>query len=64
MTRFSSDILLPFSNSNDLNSCDMLSGNESNEVDAEPVTENTEIKHKTKFNHIFTKPERFRDNYQ
>ena len=30
----------------------MLSGNESNEVDAEPVTENTEIKHKTKFNGI------------
>lgn len=42
----------------------MLSENESNEVDAEPVTENTEIKHKTKFNRIFTKPERFRDNYQ
>ena len=42
----------------------MLSENESNEVDAEPVTENIEVTHKAKSNRIVTKPERFRDNYQ
>ena len=42
----------------------MLSENESNEVDAEPVTENIEVTHKAKSNRTITKPERFRDNYQ
>ena len=42
----------------------MLSENESNEVDAEPVTENIEVTHKAKSNRIVTKPKRFGDNYQ
>ena len=39
----------------------MLSESNSNEVDEGPVTENTEIKHKTKSNRIVPKPKRFRD---
>ena len=40
----------------------MLSESDSNEVDAELVTENIELKRKTKSNRIVTKPKRFRDD--
>ena len=40
----------------------MLSESDSHEVDAEPVTENIEIQHKTKSTGFVTKPKRFRDD--